>query len=868
MRRAELLNTCTKGVLDPNLSERVDLSHYYNALAEAKNITIPPQGGFKRKPGTTLLATADAPGSGFRRRLRRMLQPVAVTADMITAPNGGTKANLISNDFTNEFITTNSVGSGTFNVFEIDLGVAVPVVFVDIHLYRAESAAADDRAVVEYWDGAAWVEMQGSADAGLSPRKNIRSGAGTGRTRRFGAWPGGHNGTPVSSRQFRFVIKDGSGLGRIVVQQVQLWSEKAAVSPVRIIPFARDGDNTYQLALTDFNIDVFRGQKYMASIPVPIAAMQIENMTFVQNTDYVFLFNEEVSTLAIQRQGAHDEWQPADVDFGAHPDLSSYGVAGAADEVVDVAIPGIVSGQSVVFCVGRMRTAPVAFTDAASFATAVAAALDALPGVASPGPTVTVRPGGDVTLRIAWSGANGGRFWFPVIPIVLDDIAIRPSVSNVERGQNPASRLMGGLNGYARCGAVVQGARFCVGGFRSAPQWVIFSAAGSLFMFDYGAGAITADDPIAVPINGDQVQTVNQIYVGRHLQVFTDSGEWFIENRVLSAVEPLNVVLATRYGLEPSVPLAFADGATLFLQRGGRTLRDFLFTDVEASYKAEALSLLAPHLISRTVDMAHRPARTTDAANEVYLVQDDGRIVLLNLLRAQEVVALMPYEMSGAVRAAACDYNNEVWLAVEHTASGITDLYLERLDAAHTLDAAMRVTSASPTTTVSGLFHLAGRSDVWVYADDDLVGPLSCSSGGVVTLPVAASEIIAGLATEVSGRLPTPRAKLQDQQPFRAPGRIYTIDVALAGTGQLQVSANNGGWRDLPLQQFGETRLDDSWLSAGGRSDLPMLQRLFTGHARVTNLQGFLKHPTVQFRQTVPAPLHVKSIRYEISHHG
>ena len=52
MSRAVTIQTnFTTGEVDPLLKSRIDINQYYNALDQARNVLIQPQGGVERRPG-------------------------------------------------------------------------------------------------------------------------------------------------------------------------------------------------------------------------------------------------------------------------------------------------------------------------------------------------------------------------------------------------------------------------------------------------------------------------------------------------------------------------------------------------------------------------------------------------------------------------------------------------------------------------------------------------------------------------------------------------------------------------------------------------------------------------------------------------
>ena len=292
-RRATLINRLSKGELDPALRDALDLQHYYNSVRRGANVVFTPQGGADRRFTTMLRRAA----------LRRRIEPVPLSEGMLTAHNGGTKANLIDEDPATEF-TTSAVGSATFVVIEVDLGAALPITFVDVIGFRcAKSALIDNAVVIEWWDGLAWRALPGPDDQALSPRRHLRNAA---RTRRFGGAPG----VATTARNWRLVIynADGAGTaqdaGAITVSNLRFWREKSLRSALKLIDFAKSEEETYQLALTDRNIDVFDNGAYLSSIPVSVADQQIREVKPKQSQDTLFLFHADVQTCVVVRQGS------------------------------------------------------------------------------------------------------------------------------------------------------------------------------------------------------------------------------------------------------------------------------------------------------------------------------------------------------------------------------------------------------------------------------------------------------------------------------------------------------------------------------------------------------------------------------------
>lgn len=985
-RKATIVNAISKGVLDPDLSERNDLKHYYQSMADGLNLEVKPQGGVMRRAGTMVNSDQDILALDFRPRARRRLYPLAVGPGQVTLHNGG-NANYLVDQNMQTLFTTSAVASTNFVVFEIDLLVEHAISAVDIQGFFAESAYRDNVLVVEYYDGAAWQEFKGSRDQGHTALKDIRrrgfkspvtvdlattahvklSGlqvvddvtttagmnvlvknhadpskngvyvvaagtwaraafadtasevlnasyyvtdgtanggtnwyneqtslnqlnafgttsiityamAGTiGRTRRFAGWPGEN----ISARYWRAVIKYGIGIGAISVAGIRFFKESLAASSVREIVLDRAEDTIYDLILTERNVDVFKrsasgSRRFVAAIPVPIAEHQVKDVAIHTSRDTVLMFHEDIPTVRILRQGEDIEWNVDTLPAYDVPRLragSSFG--GSRDEKQQIILDGIQAGDKLCLFLGDMFTWTITYTTDVDLPAAIAAALGLLPGL-SVEPAVTLMSSNPVTVRIVFNGDNGSRAWPALQAVMLSSSpAVVPEHTILTPGVAGTGPFFGAKTGWPRCGAFVQG-RLLVAGFRaSTHSWGVSQVDAWSFKDEPDTGddesaaaPLTADMAFFRTLDTDQVETIQQVFVGRHLQLFTNSSEWFLETRTLDATQPANAVRATGVGIEASARVSLAEGATIIVQSGGRTVRDFLYSDVEQSYKAEPLNLLAPHLFTAIVDVGYRKAIATDDANLIYFINDNGGMVALSLLRAQEVIACMPHQAAaGAYRSVGAHGNGDVVFIVERTIDGQTDNWIEVRNEAIALDAAMRVTSAEPITTISGLKHLIGK-EVWAYAGDQLCGPFTVSAGGTITLndEDAATEIYVGLHPLVQGDLQKVREQFGAEQPFRLPARIYEAGLSLKKTGQIEISVNGGPWRDVPLTFHNGGPVDSGQTDGGDYApDLPLLQRLYTGDITVNNLRGWSRHPRLRFRQSIPAPLHVKAIRLEVA---
>ncbi|MHC4621788.1 MAG: LamG-like jellyroll fold domain-containing protein, partial [Planctomycetota bacterium] len=197
------------------------------------------------------------------------------------------------------------------------------------------------------------------------------------------------------------------------------------------------------------------------------------------------------------------------------------------------------------------------------------------------------------------------------------------------------------------------------------------------------------------------------------------------------ALTPSNVKakLQTTYGSEDLAAI-IVNQAVLFLQRGGRKIREFLykFTPESEGWVADDLTVFSNHITeSGIVDMAFQ--RTPDPT--LWCVRDDGEMACMTYERDQDVFSwhriVTHTNLAGtysdsdfesvAVIYGGAGEEDEVWVTVRRTISEDDVRYIERF-----ADRAMPssisdmkyldsfITDTGGDTTITGLTHLEGQT--------------------------------------------------------------------------------------------------------------------------------------------------------------
>lgn len=530
-----------------------------------------------------------------------------------------------------------------------------------------------------------------------------------------------------------------------------------ARGPGRLVAFEFNVEQTYLLAFSEGWIDVYDGDLRVASVAAPWTAGQLPRISWTQSADTLLVCHPDVAPRRLTRSGSSD-WTLTPWSFLA--------------EGTGIRQPWYRFASDGVTLAASATTGTVTLT---------ASAAVFLPGHAG------------TRLRL------GGRQ--VEVLFVASPTEATASVEETLDGTDATAawdeQAFSDLRGWPVSACFHQD-RLVIGGSRDLPNRLWLSRSADIWNFDLGTGQ--DDEAIEFGILSDQVNAIGAVFSGRHLQVFTSGAEWMVTGDPLT---PRNIQLnrQTRVGspVDRSVPPRDVDGATVFVSRNGRDVREFIYADTEQAYQANDLALLSGHLVRDPVDQDYDQGRRL-----LLVVMADGLLGALTLYRREQVTAWTGIETDGAVRSVAV-VGDDVYLLVERPFEFTTRFGIERLDDDLHLDDAVLGESAVPASVWSGLDHLDGR-DVTVVADDVVLGPLRVV-GGAIALDQPARRVQAGMRfAHVVEPLPP--------NPLGAGGgrgvawRMIEVLFQLEGTAALRVDVGRG-LVEIPLRRLGEAALSD-----------------------------------------------------------
>tara|TARA_R100000353_G_scaffold66955_2_gene52082 strand:- start:11310 stop:13424 length:2115 start_codon:yes stop_codon:yes gene_type:complete len=400
--------------------------------------------------------------------------------------------------------------------------------------------------------------------------------------------------------------------------------------------------------------------------------------------------------------------------------------------------------------------------------------------------------------------------------------------------------------------------RLYFGGTYSLPMTLFGSKVGEL---NFGPSENLDDDAFVVHMETDTLNTIVGLRSGRDLQIFTTGGEFFIPQADLDPITPSNVSVksTTKRGSKDGIRPTATEGGTFFIQRQGKALREMLFSDVELSYVANNISLLASHLIVDPKSMAVRPATDTTEGDLLMIVNGTsttgyraassglgGTLACFMLHKQQNIVAPSFIQTDGTFCDIAVDLD-VIYAIVKRTINSATKYYLEVFDDDFTTDSSVQKTSSFSGTSYNLVPHLQAKT-VKVVRDDIVESDVSNvnSSGTITTSAQPSSYIETGLDFTVT-------VKTNPVEPNLPSGRVVTQKKRI-----LEVSPVMYRTQNLTINGF-EVPLQTLPYSGGGT--VPTI----TGIKKMHGIAGYNTDAQITISQSKPVFFTVLSMDFKLA---
>lgn len=579
---------------------------------------------------------------------------------------------------------------------------------------------------------------------------------------------------------------------------------------VRLVTFEFNVTQTYLLIFANVKMYVYKDGVKQANlngsgndyITTPWNATQIKEMSFTQSADTLIVCHNSHAPRKIVRSGSHTAWTLSTITFSYYPtfdfdqnyDGNTFAIGSGWNSVgSDVTVTCNASGKITADHVGGMFEGN----------------------------------GGVVRIESQTSTTLTGK--------VLKEFVNANTLDGVDCSLEEP--VWSATHGYPNA-VTFHESRLWMGNSTARPQTIWGSVIGEFFSFDRGVGG--DDEALDLTLDTDQVNAIYHIISGRHLQIFTSGGEFHIPERPIKP-SSVSVLRQTRFGALKAVKPIGVDGATMFIQRNGKQVREFLFTYAENSYVSSEVNLLAPHITSSPVSMASQTGDVDNEGNYLFIVNGDGTMGVFITNRVEKVTAWTKYTTSGLIKDVAV-VEDVVYVYVQRTINSATVYHVEAIDNTYYTDASKQVTQSS-SVTVTGLAHLNGQS-CRVRADASVMDNAT-PSGGSITLARAATNIEVGLNFDIEIKTMPSNVTLDSGPISVKKRRISRVSAQLHESSGVKV---NG--KALPMRGLGANVLGQAPIVFTGIKSIPIL--------------GYSKTAQITVTQTDPLPLTLLGLTLEV----
>jgi hypothetical protein len=636
----------------------------------------------------------------------------------------------------------------------------------------------------------------------------------------------------------------------------------APLGNVKVFPFTHSRAESYDLAFSGGNIDVFDSAGYVVSFAAPFTSAQVPNVDWTQQIDTAIVCHQQVQPWRIV-YNSRTSWSTGNAPFVNIPNYDfadgTYTNGVAAVWAISFfnlhATSGGTPGDSYYLSVNGVNTVTAVYSGVTATETAnILALISAIPEVAA-GITVTAGPGttpggqaiASGQFGIEFSGANNIGDGWAVSGVVAGNPTAAITSAHIRQGVLPGEPIISSTRGWPACGAIWN-QRILLAGMPGVPNAILASEATNLFNFDTRLAGASA--PMLIPLDVDGAATILRLQAGQTLYGFLDSQEVWFFGSALDATATPSFPKATKNGIAPTTTPIVNEGKTIYADSFGGALYEYSYNLQVQNYESVNLTERSSTLVSNIVDMAWRGRTGATNTNEVHMVRSDGMGVTGHLLRSEEIVAFTRRVTDGSFLAVSCNARRETTWVTQRLVGNAPKQFVERETVGTLLDQAVSFSLFVPGKTVTGLSALEGAK-VWAIADGYPQGPFVVS-GGQITLGFAASAGYVGRWTPPRVKtVPQPR-DIAPRTVMRRPCRIHTVRLMVQNTSSIAIGANGSVPLDVDLSHFGTP------------TDVPLLSSPFTGEVVVEGLQGFSINGVVEITQVRPGLMTVLGLTVEV----
>jgi len=263
-------------------------------------------------------------------------------------------------------------------------------------------------------------------------------------------------------------------------------------------------------------------------------------------------------------------------------------------------------------------------------------------------------------------------------------------------------QVFSSVNGFPKTASFHE-QRLFFGGVTALPDGIQASKVADFYNFDVGDAEDS--DSVQIQIASDQINEIRHMVSSKVLEIFTNTGEFFLKPPVSKPITPTDIQIIRQSSLGTQLkgmPKRF-DGATIFIQNNGKTVREFFYNSGTEDFSSNSISLLSSHLISSPTDNATITSLGDRTEQFYMIVNDDGTLAIFTSQRSEKIAGWMLWTTDGLIESVAST-SDTIYVAVKRTVNSVDYYNLEQFSST-SFDLP---TDCSVTKTVSGSYQPHG----------------------------------------------------------------------------------------------------------------------------------------------------------------
>jgi len=586
---------------------------------------------------------------------------------------------------------------------------------------------------------------------------------------------------------------------------------------VRLVPFQFSVADSYMLCFTHNRMHVVKNGAVITNIngtgnsflTTTITSAMVDDMCWTQSADTLIVVHPDLSPAKIVRGAADNLWTASTITFDSIP---KYAFTLTASNPAVTLTPSAVSGN---------------VTLTASGAAFAAGSVNQYVNVNTQGRARIVEFISTTVVKAITE--------YPF----FDTSVVASGGWELEAGYVD---VWSAGKGYPTSVSFHEG-RLYFGGSKSRPSTIWGSKIG--LFFDFVPTESLDDDAVEATLDTNELNVITDIISGRDFQVFTTGGEFYIPQAGTDPITPLTFTFknVSRNGIKPGTRVQSVESGSIYIQRQGKSLNEFIFSDTQLTYITQRISLLSGHLLKGPQRVALRRASSTEEADLLLMTNtDDGSIAAFSIMRSQQVTSPSEFTTDGLFIDVGIDVN-AIYVVTQRVFNSTTQFFIELFSYEYFTDCAFVGGAAASATSLP---HL-GKS-LNVICDGSPQGNEIVSGGGAVTFDRASTTSYeVGLPISVYIRTMPAEVKLQTGSRVSFKKRIVEISAVLNETQNMIINQQPVTFRllDNPM-------LDD-----------PIPE--FTGIKRVNGVLGYSREQFIEVSQDLPVKMNLLGLDYRVA---